>query len=109
MERTGQSSLGIASLIISGVGFLATFLLIIIAGILETSSPGGMNEESIEAAIVGLFIIGFLGLELIAIGLGIAGIFQKAKSRVTAIIGTSIATATIIITTSLILIGTAMS
>ena len=60
------------------------------------------------AIIVGLFIFGFGFLDLLAIGLGIAGIFQKTRERITAIIGTIISSATLIITVSLISIGLAM-
>ncbi len=105
MERTGQSRLGIASLSISIVSALGLFILVIIAGIIESSSPGGMDEESIEAVIIGLFLFGFVGLDLVAIGLGIGGIFQKSRERILAIIGTVIAVATEIITISLVTIG----
>ena len=45
----------------------------------------------------GLFIFGFGFLDLLAIGLGIAGIFQKTRARVTAIIGTIISSATLLL------------
>ena len=53
---------------------------------------------------MGLLIFGFGFLDLLAVGLGIAGIFQKTRDRITAII----ASATLIITLSLIGIGLAM-
>ncbi len=109
MERTGQSKLGIASLSISIATALGLFILFAIAGIVESSSPGGMDEESIEAVIIGLFIFGFAGLDLLAIGLGIAGIFQKSRQRILAVIGTSIAVAIGIITISLMIIGLLIS
>ena len=105
LERTGHSRFGIASLFISIATVLGIFILLIIAGIIESSSPGGMDEESIEAMIIGLFVFGFIGLDLVAIGLGIAGIFQKSRQRVLAIIGTIIALATEIITISIVTIG----
>ena len=105
MERTGQSRFGIASLSISIASALGLFILFLIAGIIEASSPGGMNEESIEAMLIGLFLFGFVGLDLVAIGLGIAGIFQKTRQRVLAVLGTVIALATEIITISLMTIG----
>ena len=105
MERTGQSRFGIASLSISIASALGLFILFIIAGIIETSSPGGMDVESIEAMLIGLFLFGFVGLDLVALGLGIAGIFQKTRQRVLAILGTIIAFATEIITISIITIG----
>ena len=52
--------------------------------------------------------MGFGFLDLLAVGLGIAGIFQKTKERITAIIGTIISSATLLITLSLISVGLAM-
>ena len=80
-------------------------MLLIIAGIVEGSSPGGMDEESIGAIIIGLLLFGFIGLDLIGIGLGIAGILQKKRERVLAVTGTVIAVATEIIIISLVTIG----
>ncbi len=108
MERKGQSKLGIASLLISiltAVGFL---IVIAIAGAMEANTYGGIDEESAGAIILGLFIFGFGFLDLLAVGFGIAGIFQKTRERITAIIGIVISSATLIITLSLIGIGLAM-
>ncbi len=105
LERSGQSRLGIASLSISIASALGVLILLVIAGIIETSSPGGMDEESIGAFIIGLFLFVFLGLDLVAIGLGIAGIFQKSRKRILAVIGSVIALATEIITISIMTIG----
>ena len=108
MERQGQSKLGIAALIISIFTAIGLFILFLIAGVMESNTIGGIDEESVGAIIVGLFIFGFAFLDLLAIGLGIAGIFQKTRERITAIIGTIISSATLIITLTLIGIGLAM-
>ncbi len=108
MERQGQSKLGIASLLISIFTAIGLFIIFLIAGVMESNTYGGIDEESAGAIILGLFIFGFGFLDLLAIGLGIAGIFQTARERVTAIIGTIISSATLIITVSLIGIGFAM-
>ena len=108
MERQGQSKLGIASLLISIFTAIALFIVCIIAGVIDSNTYGGIDEESAAAIILGLFICGFWFLDLVAIGLGIAGIFQHIRNRITAIIGTIIAVATLIISVSLVLIGFAM-
>ena len=108
MERQGQSKLGIASLLISILTALGLFITILIAALMESNTYGGIDEESAGAIILGLLIFGFGFLDLLAIGLGIAGIFQKTRERITAIIGTIISSATLIITLSLIAIGLAM-
>jgi len=108
MERQGQSKLGIASLMISIFTAIGLFILFLIAGVMESNTYGGIDEESAGAIIVGLFIFGFGFLDLLAIGFGIAGIFQNTRARITAVIGTIISSATLIITVSLIGIGLAM-
>ena len=108
MERQGQSKLGIAALLISILTAIGLFIVFLISGVLESNTYGGIDEESAGAIILGLFIFGFIFLDLLAIGLGIAGIFQKTRDRITAIIGTILSSATLIITLSLIVIGLAM-
>ena len=108
MERQGQSKLGIAALLISILTAIGLFIVFIIAGVMEANTYGGIDEESAGAIILGLFIFGFGFLDLLAIGLGIAGIFQQTRRRVAAIIGTIISSAILIITLSLIGIGLAM-
>ena len=108
MERQGQSKLGIAALLISIFTAIGLFIVFLIAGVMESNTYGGLDEESAVAIILGLFIFGFGFLDLLAVGLGIAGIFQKTRDRITAIIGTIISSATLIITLSLIAIGLAM-
>ena len=108
MERQGQSKLGIASLLISIFTAIGLFIVFLIAGVMESNTYGGMDEESAGAIILGLFMFGFGFLDLLSIGLGIAGIFQNTRERITAIIGTTVASATLIITVSLIAIGLAM-
>lgn len=107
MERHGQSILGITSLVISILTALGLFMVFLIAGVMESNTMGGLDEESAGVIIIGILIFGFGFLDLLAMGLGIAGIFQKTRDRITAIIGTIISSATLIITVSLIGIGLA--
>ena len=108
MERQGQSKLGIASLLISILTVIGLFIIFLIAGVMESNTYGGIDEESAGAIILGLFLFGFIFLDLLAIGLGLVGIFQKTRERITAIIGTIISSATLVITVSLIGIGLAI-
>ena len=107
MERQGQSKLGIASLLISIFSTVGIFIICLIAGLMESNTYGGIDEESAGAITLGFLLIAFGFLDLLAIGLGIAGIFQKIRRRVAAVIGTIISVATLLIT-SLIVIGFAM-
>ena len=108
MERQGQSKLGIASLLISIFAAIGLFIVFIIAGLIDSNTYGGIDDESAGAIILGLFMFGFGFLDLLAIGLGIAGIFQKTRGRITAIIGTIVSSAKLIILVSLLGIGLAM-
>ena len=54
---------------------------------------------------LGLFIIAFLLLALIALGLGIGGLVQKERKKVFAILGIVFSALTILGTLSLMVIG----
>lgn len=101
-----HSGLAIASFVTSLVSLIGVFSVIAIAGVLEATTPGGLDESSIEAVVVGLFIFFFLALLCVALGLGIAGLFQRERKKVLAIIGASMATFGLIGTVFIILIGT---
>ena len=87
MGRQGQSKLGIASLLISIFTAVGLFILFLIAGVMESNTYGGIDEESAGAIIVGLLIFGFSFLDLLAMGLGIAGIFKKLENVLQQLLG----------------------
>ena len=80
MERSGQSRLGVASLLISIANIIVTFIVFLVAGIWGSSAPGGVDENSVVAVILGLFLSGCIGVNMFSIGLGVAGILQ-AKDK----------------------------
>jgi hypothetical protein len=82
-----HSQLGIASLALSVFAGFFLFVAVMIAGIMETTRKGGMDETSNAAAILGLAILGLLGLEAIAGVLGLVGLFQTDRKRIFAVIG----------------------
>ncbi len=108
MEEQKHSGLGIASFITSLVSGILMFLLVLIAGVMETSTPGGMDEESAGAAMVGLFALAFLGAALLALGLGIGGLIQKERKKTFAILGTAFAAVTIVGTIVVMMLGLEM-
>ncbi len=108
MEPKKHSGIGIASFIISLISGGFIFLLIIIAGVMEASSPTGIDEESAAAVLIGLALFFFGGLSLVSLGLGIAGLFQQERQKVFAILGTVFSSAILLSTTLLILIGSAI-
>jgi len=108
VEEKKQSGLGIASFITSIVSGVLIFLLIGIAGVMETSTPGGMDEESAGAMMVGLFLLAFLGAALVALGLGIGGLNQKEGKKIFAMLGTVFAAVTIVVAIFVMMLGLAM-
>lgn len=100
-----HSGLGIASLIIGTTVGVLMFLLFVVAGVLEASTPGGLDEDSAEALVVGVLLIGFLFLEVLAIGLGIAGLLQAERHKLFAVLGVVFSAATIVTTMFLVILG----
>ena len=82
-----QSLLGVASFVIGILAAVTAFGLIVIAGVMEASTPGGIDEESAEAMIVGLGIFGVLAGNALGVALGIAGLIEPNKSRIFAALG----------------------
>ncbi|MGM0516777.1 MAG: DUF6142 family protein [Pseudomonadota bacterium] len=105
MEEQRHSGLGIASFIIGIASAILMFLLIVVAGALEASTPGGMDEESAAAVIVGLFLILFLLTSVVAFGLGVAGLFQRDRKKVFPVLGTVFSSVTVLGSVMLVLVG----
>ena len=103
-----HSGVGIAAFIISLLMGFITFIVVVIAGVLETSSPGGIDQNSVAAAVVGLLIIGCILVQLVALGLGIAGLVQKNRKKLFAILGTVFSGMTLLGVVFLMLIGSMM-
>jgi hypothetical protein len=100
-----HSGFGIASFILSIVTGILVFLAVITAGVMEASTPGGINEESIGAIVLGLVLIALFILDLTALGLGIGGLVQKDRKKVFAVLGTAFSGVTIAGTVLLMIIG----
>ncbi len=109
MEELKHSGLGITSFITSLVSGVLLFILFAVAGVLQASTPGGMNEESASAVLIGLFLFAFLFVALVALGLGIAGLLQKDRKKVFAVLGTIFSGVTIVGTLFVMMIGLAIS
>lgn len=103
-----HSGIGITSFIMSLVMALIAFIVVIIAGVLETSSAGGMDESAVGTMVVGFLIIGCILVQLVALGLGIAGLIQKNRKKIFAVLGTVFSGLTIAGVVFLMLVGTMM-
>lgn len=103
-----HSGLGIASFTISIISAVLIFILLVVAGVIEASNPGGIQEESMEAVTIGLGIILMLFANLVAIGLGIGGLCQSERRKIFAILGTTFSTLTTLLAVLLIIIGNSL-
>ncbi|MFM2480303.1 hypothetical protein [Celerinatantimonas sp. YJH-8] len=105
MSDQKHSGVGIASFIISIVTAVFSFLFILIAGVVSTLVPGGLDRHSGALILIGLFVIIFIFSELVALGLGIAGLCQRDRNKIFAILGTVFSVVALLITMLLALIG----
>jgi Na+-driven multidrug efflux pump len=100
-----HSGLAIASFATSTVSGVAIFATIVVAGVMEASTPGGMDEKAVGTIIIGLLIFLFLGCALVALGLGIAGLFQRNRKKVFAILGITFSAMEVLVTAVIMLLG----
>jgi hypothetical protein len=103
-----HSGLGVASFIMAMVLGVSDFALLIYAGLAEAGSPGGIDEESVVAIILGLFIIGSVFANVAGIALGIAGVVQRDRQKVFSVLGVVFNSAIVFGMIALMLIGMMM-
>lgn len=99
-----HSGAGIASFIIS---LAASTVLLIAIGIAEAleSRPGGMDEESVAAIMLGIAIILTALAQVAALGLGIAALVQAGRTKIFGVLGTVFAATGLAGTLMLFLLG----
>ena len=85
-----HSGLGIASCVIGGVAGLGTIGVLILALIVRAVLRHNAHFEAAPTAriIFGVLALGLLLMELVALGLGIAGCAQADRKKLFAILGT---------------------
>ncbi len=86
-EELKHAGLGIASLVLAILAAMGLFVLFVIAGVMENNTPGGIDEDSPQAIIVGLFLILGVVLEFIALGLGLGSLLQPNRKKLMGILG----------------------
>jgi hypothetical protein len=105
MEEKTHSGLGIASFVTSLACAILVLIMLAIAGVMEASTPGGLDEESPAAMGVGCGMFIFLLGSLVALGLGIGALFQQNRNKVFPILGVVLSGLTIFGTLLLMLVG----
>lgn len=102
VERIRHTRLGIASFVISIAVGVALLLVVVLAGVLAARSG---TRPYPGQSLVGALAILLVATDVVAAGLGIAGICQAQTKRVFAILGTVFSLFTIFGTAALIVIG----
>lgn len=103
-----HSGLGISSFIISLGGGFVMFLLFGVAGFMETTTPGGIDENSGVAVLLGLVIFAVVAVHLLGLGLAIGALTQKDRKKVFSVLGLVFNALVIVGTVGLIALGNAM-
>lgn len=102
-----HSGLGIASFIITLVAGVMLLVLFGIAGMAETR-PNGLDEESLMAGVLGLLVLLSALAQVVALGLGIAGLMQTGRSKIFGVLGTVFASTALLGSLLLMLLGAAL-
>ena len=83
---SGRSWLGVISLLMGIFFCIVEMVLVAVAGIME-SKPGGMAEESPEAALLGLMLLGGGAGAFFGAILGLVAMFQENANKIAAAFG----------------------
>lgn len=105
MEQLKHSGLGITTFVLGLIAPIGLILCIIFAAIAEASSYGGMDPNSTQAVVIGLFLILFVLLALVAIGLGIGAFVQTGYKKILPILGVVFSSVVLLFTVLLMIIG----
>jgi hypothetical protein len=82
-----HSGLGIASFILAMAAGLIVGVFFVVVAIIETRQPGALGHDGSSDAVVGLIACFALFLAMVGVGLGIAGVCQKRRKTVFAVLG----------------------
>ena len=107
-EALPHSGPGIASTIIAVVLGLVMFAVFAYAGYVGLQTPGGLDESSPAALVIGLGIILTCGLLLVGAAVGAVGLFDKRRKKAFAIVGVVLNLLIVVGTIGLILLGLSM-
>jgi len=100
-----HSRFGIASFILSLVAGLAMCGALVFV-ILLPGFDTGTQSTHLFTLVVGLVFCGFFLVDFVAIGLGIAGLFERNRKKVFAILGIVFSSATVLVLAGLFILGT---
>ena len=102
-----HSGVGIISFALSLLAGFSMVIVIVIAGVLSAQNPPGARPSAAQG-IVGLGMFFFIGMDLVAVALGIACLCQAQRKKLFGILGLVISGATILGTFGLMVLGLIM-
>ncbi len=102
-----HSGLGIASFIVSLVAGFDMLAIVGIAGVAEATQAGGLDETSPAAVGLGLLLLFTVPAQLVALGLGIAGLVQSGRSKLFGVLGTVFASTALLASLLLLMVSAA--
>lgn len=103
------SGLGITSFILSILACGCILVVFVIAGIVESQSPGGMDENSSVAVMVGLGLFFAVFVGLVALGLGVGALFQSNRKKLFGFFGIFLSGLMLLGTLGIIVLGMMVS
>jgi hypothetical protein len=102
-----HSGIGISSFILALAAGIGTFVVVVVAGAMAAAAgPQGINEQSPQAVVVGLLLIGGVLASLLALVLGIVGLCEKNRKKIFALLGTLLSGLTLLCVVGLFILGT---
>lgn len=83
-----HSGVGIASFVLSMLSGVSLFAVVGVAVYVDSQSPGGISEDDPTTMLLGVAMIGAGMAQLLAVILGVVGLFQANRKKIFAILGT---------------------
>lgn len=106
--RQPHSVLGIASTVLAVLLFFAYIAVFAVAGIMAERQGGDLDENSPQAMVVGLAVIGLFGLSFLGLVLGIVGIVLPNRNKTFGWVGTALNAFILVGVCGLMCLGLAM-
>jgi len=109
VQEQRHSGLGIASFVTAIIAMVLMFLLVVVAGVLTHATPGGLDPKAPLTIAIGFGILLFALTALVALVLGVVGLFQRDRQKTFAVLGVLFSAATLVSTALLMRLGSSHS